>query len=120
MADKIRIKSGDTVVVLTGKYEEKKDSSGKYIQHKVTAVSPKEGKLIVEGVNRVQKHVKPRKQGEEGGIVETDGAIYASKVALYCPECKKGVRFHYEEIKGKKVRVCSGKHDGKPCTHKFD
>ncbi len=115
-----KIKSGDTVVILTGRYEDKKDSSGKYIPHKVTAVSPKEGKLIVENAHRVHKHVKPRKQGEKGGIIETDGAIYASKVALYCPDCKKGVRFHMEMIDGKKIRVCSGKRSGKPCGHKFD
>ena len=120
MADKMKIKTGDTVVVLTGKYEDKKDASGKVITHKVIAVSPKEGKLIAENVNKVHKHVKPRKQGETGGIVDTDGAIYACKVALYCPECKKGVRFHMEEVNGKKVRVCSGKRDGKPCGHKFN
>ncbi|HHT53619.1 MAG TPA: 50S ribosomal protein L24 [Clostridiales bacterium] len=115
-----RIKEGDTVVVLTGRYEDKKDSSGRPLPHKVIAVSPKEGKIIVENVNKVYKHIKPRRQGEEGGIISADGAIYISKVALYCPDCKKGVRFHVEMIDGKKVRVCSGKRDGKPCGHKFD
>jgi large subunit ribosomal protein L24 len=115
-----RIKEGDTVVVLTGRYEDKKDSSGRPLPHKVIAVSPNEGKIIVENVNKVYKHIKPRRQGEEGGIISADGAIYISKVALYCPDCKKGVRFHVEMIDGKKVRVCSGKRDGKPCGHKFD
>lgn len=108
MADSTKIKSGDTVVVLTGKYEDKKDSSGKLITHKVVAVSPKEGKVIVENVNKVHKHVKPRKQGEEGGIIDTDGAIYACKVALYCPKCGKGVRVKMAvDSKGNKIRTCA-------------
>ena len=114
MADKMKIKTGDTVVVLTGKYEDKKDASGKIITHKVIAVSPKEGKLIAENVNKVHKHVKPRKQGETGGIVDTDGAIYACKVALYCPECKKGVRSKVVVDGDKKIRACV------KCGHKFD
>ena len=108
----LHVKKDDTVVVLSG------DSKG--VKGKVIAVSPKEGKVIVEGANIIHKHVKPRKQGETGGIVDTEGAIYASKVALYCPECKKGVRTHIEVVDGKKVRVCSGSKNGKKCNHKFD
>ncbi len=102
------IKTGDTVVLLTGKYAERKDESGKVKTHKVIAVSPKEGKVIVEGCNVVHKHVKARRQGETSGIVDTEGAIYACKVALYCPECKKGVRVKAGTDKnGKKIRVCT-------------
>ena len=69
---------------------------------------PKEGKVIVEGANIVSKHVKPRKQGEAGGIVKTEGAIYASKVQVYCPKCDKGVRVKHTVLAdGKKVRVCA-------------
>ena len=107
------IKKGDTVAILSG------DDKG--VTGEVIAVSPTEGKVIVKGVNIIHKHVKPRRQGETGGIVDAEGAIYASKVALYCPKCGKGVRAHVEVIDGKKVRVCSGKDkDGKPCGHKFD
>ena len=88
----MHIKTGDTVVLLTGRYGDKKDANGAVKTHKVIAVSPKEGKVIVEGVNMIHKHVKPRKQGDVGGIVDAEGAIYASKVALYCPKCNKGVR----------------------------
>ena len=88
----MNIKTGDTVVLLTGKYEEKKDGNGKVLTHKVIAVSPKEDKVIVEGVNRIHKHVKPRRQGETGGIIDAEGAVYACKVALYCSDCGKGVR----------------------------
>ena len=96
---KLHIKTDDTVVVLSG------DSKG--VKGKVIAVSPKEGKVIVEGDNVIHKHVKPRKQGETGGIVDAEGAIYASKVALYCAHCNQGVRVKHNTVDGKKVRVCA-------------
>ena len=80
----LHVKKGDKVIVISGK------SKG-HIGN-VVMTSPSEGKVIVEGANIVTKHVKPRKQGEAGGIVDAEGAIYASKVALYCDSCKKGVR----------------------------
>lgn len=104
----LHIKKGDTVIVLSG------DDKG--VQGEVIATSPAEGKVLVKGANIIHKHVKPRRQGETGGIVDAEGAIYASKVALYCPDCKKGVRTHIEVVDGKKIRVCSGKN----CGHKFD
>ena len=103
---KMHIKTGDTVVVLSGE--------DKNVQGEVIAVSPEEGKVIVKGVNIIHKHVKPRRQGETGGIVDAEGAIYASNVALYCPECKKGVRVGHEVVDGKKIRVCA------KCGHKFN
>ena len=103
---KMHIKKGDTVVVLSG------DDKG--VQGEVIAVSPEEGKVLVKGANIIHKHVKPRRQGESGGIIDAEGAIYASKVALYCPKCDKGVRSHIEVVDGKKVRVCT------KCGHKFD
>lgn len=103
----MNIKTGDIVVLRTGRYNEKKDENGKVKTHKIIAVSPKENKVIAEGVNMVHKHVKPRKQGETGGIVDVEGAIYASKVALYCSSCGKGVRVKYKVDKDKKVRVCA-------------
>ena len=106
--NKLHIKTGDTVVVLSG------DDKG--VKGEVIAVSPEEGKVLVKGVNIIHKHVKPRKQGETGGIIDAEGAIYANKVALYCPKCDKGVRTHVEVVDGKKVRVCSGKD----CDHKFN
>ena len=96
---KLHVKKDDTVVVLSG------DSKG--TKGKVIAVSVKEGKVMVEGANIIHKHVKPRKQGETGGIVDTEGAIYASKVALYCPKCDQGVRVKHNTVDGKKVRVCA-------------
>ena len=74
---------------------------------KVLEVSPKEGKVIVEGINMVTKHVKPRKQGETGGIVQAEAPILASKVSLYCSKCGKGVRTHTKVEGDKKIRVCA-------------
>ena len=70
----------------------------------------KNDKVVVEGCNMVTCHIKPRRQGEEGGIMKREAAIYASKVQVVCPKCSKGTRVAME-IKGdKKVRVC--KHCG--------
>ena len=97
--NKVHVRSGDTVVVLSGK------DKGK--QGKVLQVSPKEGKVIVEGLNVVTKHVKPRRQGEQGGIVEAEAAMYASKVQLVCPKCSKPTRIAHKILEdGTKVRVC--------------
>ena len=105
---KMHIKTGDTVVVLSGD-DRKKKKDDKKVQRtgKVIAVSPEEGKVIVEGVNVVSKHTKARKQGDVSGIIKTEGAIYASKVQLYCPNCGCGVRVKagYEEKDGKKIKV---------------
>ena len=100
---KVHVKTGDTVIVNSGK-----DANGKEPKiGKVIQVSPSEGKVLVEGVHMISKHVKPRKQGEAGGIINTEGAIYACKVNLYCPKCKKGVRVKHAEVNGEKVRVCA-------------
>lgn len=100
---KMNIKTGDTVIVISGH-----DANGKEAKvGKVIGVSPKEGKVIVEGVHVVSKHVKPRRQGESGGIIKTEGAIYASKVMLYCPKCQAGRRVHIKETAtGEKIRSC--------------
>ena len=97
--NKLHVKTGDTVIVLSG------DDKG--VKGEVIAVSPEEGKVIVKGANMIHKHVKPRKQGETGGVVDAEGALYACKVALYCPNCKKGVRVKMNTEGDKKVRVCA-------------
>ena len=98
----MNIKKGDTVVVLSGK------DKGK--QGKVQATVPSEAKVVVEGVNIVTCHTKPRRQGEEGGIVKREAALYASKVQVVCPKCSKGTRVAHKIADGKKTRVC--KHCG--------
>ena len=99
---KLNVKKGDTVVVISGK------DKGK--QGKVLGTVPKSTKIVAEGINMVTCHIKPRKQGEEGGIVKREAAIYASKIQVVCPKCDKGTRVAYEIKDGKKVRVC--KHCG--------
>ena len=98
MAEKLHVKKDDTVVVISG------DDKGK--KGKVLKVSPAERKIIVDGVNVVTKHAKPRKQGEAGGILKVEGAIYADKVQLFCAKCDKATRVAHKTVDGKKVRVC--------------
>ena len=94
----MNIRKDDKVVVLSGK------DKGK--QGKVLTADPKAAKVIVEGVNVATKHQKPRKQGEEGGIIKVETPIYASKVQLVCPKCGKATRVAHKITDGKKVRVC--------------
>ena len=98
----MNVKKGDTVVVLSGKDKGKKG--------KVLGTVPSENKVVVEGINMVTCHIKPRKQGEEGGIVNREAALYASKVQVVCPKCNKGTRVAHKIEGDKKIRVC--KHCG--------
>lgn len=99
MSSKLHVKKDDTVKIISG------DDRGK--TGKVLEVSPKEGKIIVEGLNLVKKHVKPRKMGDQGGIIEAEGAMYASKVQVICPSCKKATRVGHKILEdGTKQRVC--------------
>ena len=96
----LHIKKDDIVVVISG------DDKG--TKGKVIAVSPKEGKVIVEGANKVKKNVKARRQGEVSSQVETEAAMYACKVQLFCEKCGKPTRSKvgYETDKdGNKVKV---------------
>ena len=95
---KVHVKTGDEVIVIQGKDRGKK---GKVLQ-----VSPSEGKVIVEKVNIVSKHVKPRKMGEPGGIIKAESALYADKVQLICPKCGQPTRVGHVIEDGKKFRVC--------------
>lgn len=97
--NKVHVKTGDTVVVINGK---NRGTRGKVLQ-----VSPSENKVIVEGVNIVTKHIKPRSMEEQGGIVKAESALYADKVQLVCPKCGRPTRVGSKvNAKGKKVRVC--------------
>ena len=94
----MKIKKGDTVEVLSG------NDRGK--RGEVLEVIPKKDKIVVKGINVRKKHIKPRKQGEEGGIIPSECAIYSSKVNVVCPKCKKAVKVGYIFEKDEKVRVC--------------
>lgn len=96
---KVHVKSGDKVIIISGR---DKGKEGKVLQ-----VSPSEGKVIVEGCNMATKHVKPRRVGESGGLVQAETAIYSSKVMLVCPKCGKATRLaHKIEKDGSKKRLC--------------
>ena len=101
----LNVKTGDKVKVISGHH---KGESGK-----IVGVSAKEGKVIVEGVNIVSKHVTPRKMGEAGGIIKAESALYADKVQLICPKCSQPTRVGHAIDGDKKVRVC------KKCNAQF-
>ena len=99
----MRVKKGDTVVVIAGKDKGKKGT--------VVKVMPKANRVIVEGVNVVTKHQKPSAINPQGGIVNKEAAIHVSNVMPVDPETGKGTRVRFEMRDGKKVRVAvkSGK-----------
>ena len=97
--NKMSIRKDDTVVVLSGKERGK--------QGKVLKAPPKDGRVVVEKVNIVSRHTKPRKQGDQGGIIKKEAPIYACKVQRVCPKCNKPTRPGHKLLAdGKKVRVC--------------
>ena len=105
---KVHVKVGDTVILRVGDYNDKFEKEGKRRTGKVLAVSPKEGKVIVEGINKVKKHVKPRKQGDPSGIMKQETPIRACKVMRVCPKCDKPTRVKHQILaSGEKVRVCT-------------
>ena len=91
-----KVKKGDTVKVLSGN---DKGKTGEVLE----VIS---GKVTVKGINIKKKHQKPRRQGEEGGIISREFPIHASKVQVVCPKCGKAVRIGFEIDKDSKVRVC--------------
>lgn len=95
---KTKIHRGDTVRVLRGKDRGKKA--------KVLAVFPRDGRALVEGVNMVKKHVRPRKAGEKGQRVSVAAPLPISNVQLVCPSCKKGVRIGINREGGTVQRIC--------------
>ena len=94
----IQIKKGDTVVVIAGK---DKNKTGKVLE-----VSPKTGRILVEDVNIVTKHNKPRSQQDKGGIVKKPAMIDASNVMVVCPVCGKATRVAHADVNGKSARIC--------------
>ena len=96
--NKLHLRKGDTVRIILGR---DRGSEGKVLE-----VSTSEKKVIIEGLNMVTKHVKPRKQGEAGGLVKAESPLYASKVMVVCPKCKKATRTGNTVQNGKNLRVC--------------
>ncbi len=99
MANKVHVKKGDTVYVLTGKDRGKKG--------KVLRVLPQDGRVIVEGVNMSTKHTRPRGRFQQGGIIHQEAPIHASNVMLVCNKCGKPTKVGKKILEnGQKMRVC--------------
>lgn len=98
MANTLNVKTGDNVVVITGK------DAGK--QGKVLACYPDKNRIVVEGVNIISRHTKPRSAQEAGGIMKREGTIDVSNVMIVCPTCGKPTRVKHADIDGKHTRVC--------------
>lgn len=94
----MKIKKGDTVKIMSGKDRAK---SGKIFR-----VFPTERKIIIEGLNLIIKHKKPKKSGEKGQKIEIARPISSCKVMLICPKCGKAVRVGYKVTDQTKVRIC--------------
>ncbi len=94
----MKIHKNDQILVISGKDRGRKA--------KVIAVFPKEGVIIIEGINLRKKHVKPKKSGEKGQIVEVPGPLNISNVKIICPKCGKPTRIGYRKEGKKKYRIC--------------
>lgn len=96
----IRFRAGDTVKVMTGK------SKGK--TGKITQVIPSMQRVVIEGVNKMVKHLRSPKAGQPGQRIEFDAPVPVSNVQLVCPKCSKVTRIGHQMTKdGKKIRICS-------------
>jgi large subunit ribosomal protein L24 len=101
MSSKVHVRKDDMVQVIAG------DDAEKGKAHKVLRVLPDVGKVVVEGINKVYKHVKPSRANAQGGRLSKEMPIDASNVLLFCPTCRRGVRIGRRyEANGAKVRFC--------------
>ena len=96
MINKIKLKKGDEVIVLTGK---DKGKTGKIVK-----IIPKQMKAIVSEINRVKKNQKPD-NNQPGGIIDKDMPLHISNLAFYDPELKKGIKISYKFNNDKKIRI---------------
>ena len=94
----MKIKKGDNVKILSGKDRGKTG--------KVSRVLPDAGKALVDGLNLVKKHIRPRKQGEKGQRVSVPAAIDISNLMLVCPKCSKATRVGFKVSEKNKFRIC--------------
>src|SRR5262249_20710884 len=98
---KIHVKRGDMVMMISGSENAGKGKTGKVIN-----VLPKEGKVIVEGLNIITRATKQRTAMGKAGLIKKEGPMFASKVMLYCMACKKPTRIRHKMEGQKKIRIC--------------
>jgi len=94
----MKIRKGDQVLIIKGKDRGRKG--------KVLKGFPKELKVLVEGMNMRKKHMRPKKEGEKGQVIEMAMPMPVSRVKLICPKCGKATRIGYKIENGIKVRIC--------------
>ena len=94
----MKIKKNDQVLIISGKDRGKKG--------KILDVFPKEARVVVEGVNIRKKHVKPKRSGEKGQVVEMPVPLAVANVKLICPKCVQPTRVGYKIVEDKKYRIC--------------
>lgn len=94
----MKIIKNDTVLIKSGKDKGKKG--------KVMKIFPPDFKIVVEGINLVKKHAKPKKQGEKGQIVNIPKPLSVSNVMLVCPKCGQPTRVGYKFAEAGKLRIC--------------
>lgn len=94
----MKIKKGDTVLIISGKDKGKKG--------KVLEVFPRQGKLTVEGANLAKKHRRPKNEKEKGQVIEISKPFNLSNVKLVCSKCGKATRVGYKIANKKKYRIC--------------
>jgi len=94
----MKVKKGDTVLIIAGK---DKGKTGK-----VMRVLPKEAGVLVEGVNLKKKHVRPKRDGEKGQVVQISAVLDVSNVMIICPKCGKATRVGYKTENDVKKRIC--------------
>jgi large subunit ribosomal protein L24 len=104
---KIHVKKGDVVQVISGK------EAGR--RGKILSVDTGKGRVVVEGANKIKKHMKPTQTNPQGGIIEKEGSIDSSNVLLYCNKCRMPVRSGKKiQSDGSRVRIC------RKCGEAFD
>ena len=102
MSSKLNIRTGDTVMVITGDEMKDRGKTGKVLK-----VYPEAQRVVVQGRKMIVRHQKPRQQGETGGRLEKEGTIHVSNVMLVCPKCGKATRVaHVLGDHGKYLRAC--------------
>ncbi|HLD70298.1 MAG TPA: 50S ribosomal protein L24 [Negativicutes bacterium] len=94
----MKVKKGDSVLVISGK------DRGRTA--KILKSFPKQGSILVDGINLKKKHIKPKRQGEKGQVIQAPAPMDASSVKFLCPKCGKAVRIGYKIGDGRKSRVC--------------
>jgi len=94
----MKVKKGDSVMIISGKDRGRKG--------KILKVLTVKERIVIEGLNLVKKHRKPRKSGEKGQIVSIPASLHVSNVKFFCSACNQGTRISYILEKQKKFRIC--------------